>query len=302
MSYLGDFPLGTTFDFKFTSRRINAGIIEPYTLAGTPSLECWPDNSGTQITAGITLTADFDSVTGLNNVRIVATSGNGYASGVNYAVSIAAGTVNSNTVVGEVVGHFSIDNRITPNIPAYIAPSSVFVDDPGTFRVAFKAKKLKGTTSATGLTIPITISKNGGSFANPAAGATNATEIANGWYYVDLQQGDRDTVGPLIVRGAESTIHDAEIEIEVVRGPEIFSTVVDATPAANSFDGNTSDLSSTDSFYVGIVLAFITGTNKGIARKVESYTGATRTFGFTTNPFPSAPANGDKFVLIGRID
>jgi hypothetical protein len=40
-------------------------------------------------------------------------------------------------------------------------------------------------TAATGKTIPVVISKNGGAFANPSAGATNLTEIAHGFYYFD---------------------------------------------------------------------------------------------------------------------
>ena len=69
---------------------------------------------------------------------------------------------------------------------------------------------------ATGKTIAITISKNGGAFGNPSAGATNATEISNGWYYVDLSTTDTGTNGPLIVRGTEGTIDPTETAFEVV--------------------------------------------------------------------------------------
>jgi hypothetical protein len=97
--------LGDTFDFKFTTRRFSSGA--PFTLAGSPAVAAYPGNSTTEITAGITLTVDFDSRTGLHNVRIVATSGNGYAAGF-YAVVITAGTVDSVSVVGEVVYEFVI--------------------------------------------------------------------------------------------------------------------------------------------------------------------------------------------------
>lgn len=102
-----DYALGTTFDLKFTTRKFSTGA--PFTLAGTPSVAAYPDNSTTEVTAGITLSTDFDSVTGLNNVRVVATSGNGYASGSNYALVITAGTVDSVSVVGEVIGEFSLE-------------------------------------------------------------------------------------------------------------------------------------------------------------------------------------------------
>jgi hypothetical protein len=112
--YLGDFRLGDTLDFEFTSRRFSTGA--PYALAGSPALAAYPGNSTTQITAGITLTADHDGVTGKNHVRIVASTGNGYATATNYAITLSAGTVDSVSVVGEVVAHFSIENRLlAPN-------------------------------------------------------------------------------------------------------------------------------------------------------------------------------------------
>lgn len=71
-------------------------------------------------------------------------------------------------------------------------------------------------TPATGKTIAITISKNGAAFGNPSVGATNATEIANGWYYVDMSTTDTGTVGPLIVHGAAATIDNVDIAYNVV--------------------------------------------------------------------------------------
>lgn len=70
-------------------------------------------------------------------------------------------------------------------------------------------------SAATGKTIAVVISKNGAAFGNPNAGATNATEIASGWYYVDLDTTDTATAGPLIVRGTAGTIDDVEIEFSV---------------------------------------------------------------------------------------
>lgn len=84
-------------------------------------------------------------------------------------------------------------------------------------RVAFRAYLASDhVTLATGKTIAITISKNGGAFGNPAAGATNATEISSGFYYFDLGTGDSGTAGPLAWRGAVATIDDAGDAYEVV--------------------------------------------------------------------------------------
>jgi len=86
-----------------------------------------------------------------------------------------------------------------------------------TIRVPLKAYLSSDHISkATGKTIAVVISKNGGAFANPSAGATNATEIAQGWYYVDLSTTDTGTTGPLIVRGTEANCDDIEIAYNVV--------------------------------------------------------------------------------------
>lgn len=95
-----------TLRFKFTTRRFSTGA--PFTLAGTPSLSVYPEDSDTQVTAGITLTADYDSKTGLNNVVIDLSASASYAAGKAYQVVIEAGTVDSVSVVGEVVYEFYI--------------------------------------------------------------------------------------------------------------------------------------------------------------------------------------------------
>jgi hypothetical protein len=106
--YAGDFRLGETFDVKFTTIQSTGA---PITLAGTPAVAAYPGNSTTEITAGITLSVDLDSRTGMHNVRVVASSGNGYATATNYALVLTAGTVDSVSVVGYVIAHFSIENR-----------------------------------------------------------------------------------------------------------------------------------------------------------------------------------------------
>lgn len=107
--YRGDIRLGDTIDVKFTTRSFTTGA--PTQLAGSPVISAYVGNSTTQITAGITLTVDFDAVTGLNNVRVVASGGNGYATASNYDLVITTGTVGGVSVVGEVIGSFSIEAR-----------------------------------------------------------------------------------------------------------------------------------------------------------------------------------------------
>jgi len=106
MQHLGDYELGETVDFTFVTTEPDTGA--PATLSGTPAISAYVGNSVTQITAGITLTADFDSVTGLNHVRAVLTSGNGYADDTDISFVITTGTVDGNSAVGYVVGRLSL--------------------------------------------------------------------------------------------------------------------------------------------------------------------------------------------------
>lgn len=100
-------PLGSTFRFLFSTRRFSTGA--SFTLAGTPAIHVYEDDNLTQITAGITLAADYDTITGLNEVEVVATTANGYEAGKVYTATIGAGTVDSVSVVGTVVYEFAIE-------------------------------------------------------------------------------------------------------------------------------------------------------------------------------------------------
>jgi hypothetical protein len=84
--------------------------------------------------------------------------------------------------------------------------------------VVFKAFLASDHVSeATGKTIAITISKAGGAFGNPNAGATNATEMTSGWYKVTLDTTDTNTLGHLAIRGAVATIDDVGVVYQVVK-------------------------------------------------------------------------------------
>lgn len=85
------------------------------------------------------------------------------------------------------------------------------------FLWVFKAYLLSTGQEATGKTIAVTLAKNGAtSFSNPGTGALNATEMASGWYKASLGTGDFDTLGPIALRGAESSIYDVGERFTVV--------------------------------------------------------------------------------------
>jgi len=101
-----DITLGDTIYIGFTTRQFSDGV--PTVLAGTPVLSTLEENNATPITAGVSVSVDRATVVGLNEATIVATSGNGYEAGKGYSLYISTGTVGGVSVVGEVVGQFTI--------------------------------------------------------------------------------------------------------------------------------------------------------------------------------------------------
>ncbi len=81
------------------------GVAE--TLAGTPAVEIYEDGSDTQITSAETLTASADSVVGFNRLA-VDLNDSGFETGKTYTVVLSGGTVDSVSVVGRIIGVFSV--------------------------------------------------------------------------------------------------------------------------------------------------------------------------------------------------
>jgi hypothetical protein len=105
----GDLAASAIIDFKFNSFN-DSNVLT--TLAGSPVISVYKDNGTTESTAGVTLTADFDSRTGLNNLRIdTSADGTFYSAGANFTAVVTTGTVGGTTVVGQTVASFSIANR-----------------------------------------------------------------------------------------------------------------------------------------------------------------------------------------------
>lgn len=115
-------------------------------------------------------------------------------------------------------------------------------------------------TDATGKTVAVTISKNGAAFGNPSAGATNATEIGNGWYYYTPSATDSGTNGALIVRGTASGCDNSEVLHFIVPATNGRLSALPATACTTNASLLTSG-SSTDQIAVssGNVTAALTG-------------------------------------------
>ena len=110
MRYLGDFVEDDTVVACFNTRQADG---TPITLGGTPAVSVYKDGGTTESTAGVTLTVDFDSRTGLHLVAVDTSADAFYATGSDYSIVVTTGTVDSVSVVGTEVASFSIENRYT---------------------------------------------------------------------------------------------------------------------------------------------------------------------------------------------
>ena len=106
--YYGDFLPGQTVRIP-----INSGdAAGPATLSGSPAAAVYKDGGTTEVTTGVSVSVDFDGKTGLNFVVVDLSSDESvYTPGSDYTVILTAGTVGGISVVGEVAGSFSVQNR-----------------------------------------------------------------------------------------------------------------------------------------------------------------------------------------------
>jgi hypothetical protein len=128
----------------------------PTTLAGSPVVSVYKNNTTSPSTAGVSLTVDFNSTTGLINVK-VDTSADGvyYAAGNEYEIVVTTGTVNSVSVVGYVIGSFSINNRTA--LRPSTAGRTLAVASGGQAGLDFSNINAAGSpTTLTNITVPVT--------------------------------------------------------------------------------------------------------------------------------------------------
>lgn len=105
---IGDFVAGATIRTKFNTK--SGGT--PITLVGG-AVSVYKDGSTTQSTAGVTLTPDFDGVTGCHAIAIdTSADGTFYSAGSDFEIVLTAGTVDGVSQAGTVLDKFSISNRV----------------------------------------------------------------------------------------------------------------------------------------------------------------------------------------------
>lgn len=263
--YLGDFRPGDPIEFKFTTR--DGGV--PFTLAGSPVVSIYKANSTAQSTAGVTLTVDFDSISGLNHIHLTTSSDSTfYASGNDYQAVITAGTVNGYSVVGEVVKEFSIDNR------GFVKCSRQAVAQSGSgSQVKLDASASSVTDFYKGSWIHILSGTGAGQGARTILtynGASKTATLDRPWVT------SLDSTSVFQVLPTDSPSVSASLAV-LTASPRVI--IISGTAQTGS-TSNTIKLaaasSSTSNIYNNDLIATTGGTGAGQTRTIVSYNGATK--------------------------
>ncbi len=128
MKHLGDYDTSTVVYGKFSTYNPATGAT--FTLSGSPAIAVYKDASTTQSTSGVTLTTNFDSVTGLNHFAVDTSSdGTFYAAGSFFDVTLSAGTVNAIDISGAAVASFTL--RKDSSLKPATAGRALVVDSSG---------------------------------------------------------------------------------------------------------------------------------------------------------------------------
>ncbi|MCK9520859.1 MAG: carboxypeptidase-like regulatory domain-containing protein [Dehalococcoidia bacterium] len=139
------YQAGETVYWQFNTRD---GDGAPITFAGSPAVAVRKDNGTTTDTDGVTLTVDSGSVTGLHTLSIDTSQDETfYATGHEFFVIVTSGTVDSTSVVGEVVHRFRLGE----------VPADVQAWDGGAVPSLTPLSSIADILEDTGTTLPAAI-------------------------------------------------------------------------------------------------------------------------------------------------
>ena len=105
--YVGDFQAGSVVRIKFNT--LSQALV-PTTPSVAMQFAVYK-NSTTEITAGVTVTTDYDGKAGLHMVVVDTSADPAYTAGEDYDVVFTAGTVDGKDLTRVVLRTFSIENR-----------------------------------------------------------------------------------------------------------------------------------------------------------------------------------------------
>lgn len=317
--HLGDFDASTVVYGKFSTFRPSTGAT--FTLGGTPALSVYKDNSVTQSTTGVTLTADFDAVTGLNHFAIdTSADGTFYAAGSFFDVVITTGTVDSVSVTGSVVASFTL--RKNSALKPTTAGRALDVSADGEAGIDW-ANVGSPTTAVNLSATNIDVDQIVASVSGAVGSVSGAVGSVTGLTASNLDV----AVSTLATQTSVNTIDDLlDTEITDIRNrlPAALTAggnmkcdalaISGSTTAADNLEGGglglvvstcatgstttsivTNLTEATDDHYNGRVITFTTGALLGQTTSISDYNGTTKTL--TVVALTEAAANTDGFVI-----
>lgn len=222
MSYVGSRVPGSTIRKRFAFTDNTGAVVQ---LTGSPAVAVYKDAETAESTVGVTLTVDFDGVTGLNLLEIDTTDAF-YTAGSDFDAVITSGTADGVSVVGYIPVSFSlataaiggggidaaalapsalgaIQNEVGSALTTYGAatsaglavieaktdnlPSAIIQNQAYNNFPFYMVQASDGRSPATGLGVTATRRIDGGAFA-PCANPP--VEVGNGVYDVNLAASD----------------------------------------------------------------------------------------------------------------
>lgn len=230
--YRGDVALGQTVNSKFCTVQASGA---PTTLSGSPAVRGYVGNSTTELN-GVTLSVDFDGVTGLNNLNVVLSGGNSYAAQTDVEMVITAGTVNSVSAVGYVVAAWSIENR--SSLRPTVAGRTADIASTGEIGLDFA----NVTAPASGATAALGIVAFGTASALPSAGSltleagqtfgTDALKDRSIWIFTAATTGKGQCMTINSNTNASPSVVSFDAPTIAIAGAVVY--VIFATPASST--------------------------------------------------------------------
>lgn len=307
--YAGDFAPASAVRIRFNTHKADG---TPITLAGTPAISVYKDGSTTESTAGVTLAVDFDGRTGLHLVTIdTSADGTFYSAGSDFHVVVTAGTVDSISVVGSVVGGFSLNNRSALR-PA-TAGRSLAVDASGRASADVDTIKTQSVTCAAGVTVLASVgtaststAQTGDSYARIGAAGAGLTAVGDARLAnLDVAVSTRLASVSYTAAPAAATVAAAvwvdSTGAAVATATTTLSTALIDTQTTGAVADNTgtttqftvSGLSQSKN-YVGMMVLFTSGANDNTRQLITGQANASSNVRLTVGTaFGAAPASGD---------
>lgn len=108
MTYLWDFAENATVYKWFNTVGTDGS---PITIGGTATAQVYKNGGTTQITTGVTITEDFDGVTGLHLLTVDMLADAAYTTAADYVAVLSVGTADGVSIVGGCIVQWSCENR-----------------------------------------------------------------------------------------------------------------------------------------------------------------------------------------------